>query len=145
MNIFAEAIVKPPVDFEQEARQEEAIRLWREDVRRNVIARENEQQRKRNKLHNHTLYRCWDRRKRLLYVGISLDAGKRVKQHGVSKDWWTQVANITLEHFGDRESLEFAERQAIAGENPLYNKVGITTTEHENYHVVIPRPAETVL
>lgn len=68
-----------------------------------------------------TLYRFFDDRDRLLYVGISSNPGRRFSQHGLAKPWWDQVARSTMEHFPTRSLAEMAERQAIWDENPLYN------------------------
>lgn len=69
----------------------------------------------------HTLYRFWDARGRLLYVGITAVGTQRWFQHARTKRWWPDISNITLEHFATRlESLE-AEAVAIRTEHPLYN------------------------
>lgn len=71
----------------------------------------------------HTLYRFWNKDSELLYIGISLNAIARLSQHSKDKDWYQEVASITMEHFGSREELEKAERESIFKERPRYNIV----------------------
>lgn len=69
------------------------------------------------------LYRQYDSNDRLLYVGISIDPRGRTANHMRGARWFDQVAYITFERgFNDIEALRRAERMAIAGEKPLYNK-----------------------
>ena len=68
-----------------------------------------------------TLYRMFDADGRLLYVGISSDVGKRLKQHSQDKDWWKQVATVGVEHHKSRRHAAVAEREAIIAEKPLWN------------------------
>jgi len=67
------------------------------------------------------LYRHYDARKRLLYVGISLSAVSRLSQHK-DKTWFTEIARVTVENFPSREMALSAEAAAIKAERPLYNK-----------------------
>jgi hypothetical protein len=69
------------------------------------------------------LYRYWDDKGALLYVGISLNAAARASQHAKDKTWWPEVARITIQHLGpvDRAEAESIEAAAITVENPKYN------------------------
>lgn len=69
------------------------------------------------------LYRFYTDTGQLLYVGITMDPAKRFKSHRGKKDWWSDVAGITLEHYETRSELENAERRAIQVEHPLHNVV----------------------
>lgn len=71
----------------------------------------------------HVLYRFYDRSDHLLYVGITNNPAARFKQHEHGKDWWDQVASITLERHESRQALMDAEREAIVAEQPAYNVV----------------------
>jgi predicted GIY-YIG superfamily endonuclease len=73
------------------------------------------------------LYRFFDAKGSLLYVGISLNPGARWKQHRADKPWWTEVANVTVEHHPDRQSVMDAEREAIKRERPRYNRLHKST------------------
>lgn len=69
-----------------------------------------------------TVYRMRDVAGELLYVGVSLTWPQRVKAHGDEKPWWSEVATISLEHFGSPEAAYDAEVQAIKSEDPRYNR-----------------------
>lgn len=69
------------------------------------------------------LYRHFDIRRRLLYVGISLRALSRLDQHRIASLWFDQIAHVTIERFPDRDSAMVAEKAAIKIENPLFNIV----------------------
>jgi GIY-YIG catalytic domain len=71
----------------------------------------------------HVLYRFYDRSDHLLYVGITNNPAARFKQHEHGKDWWNQVASITLEQHASRQALMDAERAAIIAERPAHNVV----------------------
>lgn len=70
----------------------------------------------------HTLYICYNQQGEMLYVGISLDAGRRLKQHARDKDWFCEVSTIDVRHFDTRQMLEYAEKQMIQTNSPKYNK-----------------------
>lgn len=69
----------------------------------------------------HVLYRVYDVRDELLYVGVTLDVEQRFAAHRQGKTWWADVATIRLEHFGTRPELEAAEEAAIAAGRPVHN------------------------
>jgi hypothetical protein len=73
---------------------------------------------------DHILYRFSDQLCRLLYVGRTVNLRGRLRCHEESKEWWSQVIDIHLEHFDTAEELDEAERVAIATEHPRYNIVG---------------------
>jgi transcriptional regulator with GAF, ATPase, and Fis domain len=72
-----------------------------------------------------TLYRHFDWRGRLLYVGISYDALRRANEHFKDKSWAKDVARFEVQHFGSREAAVAAEKAAIACERPLYNVASV--------------------
>ena len=69
----------------------------------------------------HVLYRMYDAAGALLYIGITLNIANRLSAHQGEKPWWSDVANIKLEHFADRMAVLTAERTAIMEEAPAYN------------------------
>ena len=69
------------------------------------------------------LYRHFDAEGRLLYVGISLSAVERLKQHVTRAGWSAEIASITVETHPDRKTAMEAERRAVETERPLYNKM----------------------
>lgn len=67
------------------------------------------------------VYRHYNRRGDLLYVGCAACPVYRTMQHGRSK-WFKDVATITIDRFPDRECAFKAEREAIAVEHPKFNR-----------------------
>lgn len=68
-----------------------------------------------------TLYRFFNAEDVLLYVGLTVNPGRRMEKHRDDKPWWPDVARVTMEHYGDLTVLRAAEREAIAAEKPLHN------------------------
>lgn len=66
------------------------------------------------------LYRHWSG-ENLLYVGISVDPVKRLREHDRHSIWMEDVDQITIEWFDTREAALTAERNAIRSEVPIYN------------------------
>lgn len=69
------------------------------------------------------LYRHWNNGGRLLYVGVSHDAIKRLAQHEADKEWQSEIARVTIDTYPTREAAEQAEREAVRNENPLHNRI----------------------
>lgn len=69
----------------------------------------------------HALYRFYDATGDLLYVGITVDPGKRLTRHSGDKPWWNEVARVELEQHPTRSAVLAAERLAIANERPRHN------------------------
>ena len=70
------------------------------------------------------LYRVFDAKNTLLYVGISFSAINRMNEHSKDKPWWRETARIDVETLqcGRREALVI-EAAVIKSERPLYNKM----------------------
>lgn len=71
-----------------------------------------------------TLYRAYDDRDRLLYVGISDGEFIRLAQHAAAAPWTVYTVRITLTRYPLRADAEAAERAAILGEDPVWNYQG---------------------
>lgn len=69
-----------------------------------------------------TLYRHFDARGGLLYVGISRNESDRFRQHKRESRWAHEVARVSTEEFPTRKAALVAESFAIVRERPLYNK-----------------------
>lgn len=67
-----------------------------------------------------SLYRHFDEHGRLLYVGISKNAIRRLNGH-MSKSWYAEIANVKIQPCKSRKHALFAEAVAIRDEGPLYN------------------------
>ena len=68
------------------------------------------------------LYRHFDETGALLYVGISLSAITRLRQHRDRSVWFSQIKSITITQFETRADAKIAEKAAIQTEHPVYNK-----------------------
>lgn len=67
------------------------------------------------------VYRFRDAHGTLLYVGCSGTFGQRLDNHASSKAWFTQVADISVEHYPSRPEALAAEAKAIRDEAPIHN------------------------
>lgn len=68
-----------------------------------------------------TLYKFYNEKKELLYVGITSQKDDRWSQHKASKPWWKQHKYVVSEHFDTREEALIAEEHSIKVEMPKYN------------------------
>lgn len=68
------------------------------------------------------LYRLFDEGDCLLYVGISSRVAIRLSQHFETQPWFPEVGKITWETYPTRYLAEWAEKEAIRAERPLFNK-----------------------
>lgn len=68
-----------------------------------------------------TLYRAYDERDRLLYVGITDRGFGRLREHERSQDWWVLVERIHTIHFESRVDAEAQERMLIERFHPPFN------------------------
>jgi hypothetical protein len=68
------------------------------------------------------VYRAYNAAGELLYVGNTGQGLVRLEQHA-RKDWWPEVAAVTVDHFDDRDEARYAEQTAIAEERPMYNRI----------------------
>jgi predicted GIY-YIG superfamily endonuclease len=69
------------------------------------------------------LYRLRNSAGQLLYVGISSKPPQRWGQHAADKEWWPEVADLSLEWLESRSAALDAESHAIRTEKPLHNVV----------------------
>jgi len=91
----------------------------------------------------HAVYRMFDAEGRLLYVGMTQDAGARFGDHA-AKRWFPLVANIALEWFPTKASARLAEVRAIGTERPRYNKADRNSTVRELHsHSAVREPEPT--
>jgi DNA-binding transcriptional regulator YhcF (GntR family)/predicted GIY-YIG superfamily endonuclease len=67
------------------------------------------------------LYRLYNKRHQLLYVGITKDPRTRFAAHAAEKPWWPEVVRRDLEWFTTRTAALAAEAEAIRNEKPDEN------------------------
>lgn len=68
-----------------------------------------------------TLYRFYTADDALLYVGLTINPGRRMEKHRDTQTWWPDVARIAMEQHPDLPTLREAERKAIQTEKPRHN------------------------
>jgi excinuclease UvrABC nuclease subunit len=76
------------------------------------------------------LYRHYDAQGALLYVGIAIDAGPRLKKH----PWAKAVVRSAIAVFQTREEAAAAEAKAIRAERPKYNVVHLPKDDRRHQH-----------
>jgi hypothetical protein len=70
------------------------------------------------------LYRYFDERDYLLYVGISISAVQRMGQHASGAHWFKDAARVEIAAYASREAALATEARAILKEYPLHNIAG---------------------
>lgn len=85
-----------------------------------------------------TLYRAFDERRRLLYVGISDGPLLRFNAHTGAAAWAQYAEVITLERFANRAIAAAAELAAIRDEDPVFNKYGRPLARWQEWMAVYP-------
>ena len=70
------------------------------------------------------VYRWYDARDRLLYVGITDEPKRRWQRHAKLSAWWPDAVRRVMVWYDDRPTAELEEKRAIAEESPVHNKVG---------------------
>lgn len=77
----------------------------------------------------YALYRWFDSKDRVLYIGKSAALAARTRAHIHTSHWMQFVARSTVERHDSAEELAKAERVAIRTEGPIFNKVHNNTPE----------------
>ena len=67
------------------------------------------------------LYRHYDKRGDLLYVGISINVFSRLGSHLRKSHWSRSIRTMTIDHYDTRKAVREAERTAIRKEKPKHN------------------------
>ena len=75
------------------------------------------------------LYRHFNAKGELLYVGISLSTVARLVAHRHSSGWFDEIATIAVERFESRDDAESAEISAIKIEAPKFNRLHTNCTK----------------
>lgn len=69
-----------------------------------------------------SLYRHFDEKGLLLYVGISLSVFARLIQHRNGSHWADEICRIDVQRYPSWEAAYEAETEAIQKEKPMHNK-----------------------
>lgn len=77
----------------------------------------------------YALYRYFDVRDILLYVGISGDLAGRERTHIAKSKWMSLAIRSTIERYGSLAEAGKAEREAIKAGRPIFNKQHNDTPE----------------
>lgn len=75
------------------------------------------------------LYRFYDEKDRLLYIGITDDLLVRLKSHILASSWMDYAARAAIERCPTRKEAADAETAAIKAEQPLFNDIHNRTAE----------------
>jgi len=68
------------------------------------------------------IYRFYDNKDSLLYLGITNDTDRRIREHKQNADWFYQVVRTDIRRFDcSRKNLEIEEVSAIKREQPRFN------------------------
>lgn len=72
----------------------------------------------------HFVYRIFDVRGNLLYVGLTHDVSKRLRDHAGTKSWWAEVdpARTLVAPYPSHADAARAELAAIEAEGPRCNR-----------------------
>lgn len=70
------------------------------------------------------VYRCYDAKRRLLYVGMTADPTVRFQGHRRTASWWPLVdpTRTYILWYGSRQAARQAERALILAESPPWNE-----------------------
>lgn len=69
-----------------------------------------------------SVYKYFDARRILIYVGITGAGIARNRQHNESKEWWKYVVSQEIEHYKSRRLAHEREVQLIEKYRPPFNK-----------------------
>lgn len=73
------------------------------------------------------VYRIYDARGELLYIGCSINVFVRSTAHATLKNWWRKVATIKVRHYKTDTAALSAEADAIFNESPKFNRLHAKT------------------
>lgn len=76
------------------------------------------------------VYRFYDARERLLYVGISNDPRRRWAEHALTKPWYPQVRHQAVTWYGSEKKARAVEARAIRRDRPAFNVAGALRPPH---------------
>lgn len=78
------------------------------------------------------VYRAFDRKDMLLYVGSTRSTQRRLDEHKSCSEWFKYATAFTFERFKSREAALEAEKKIIKKERPIFN-VAHNRIDQETY------------
>ena len=87
------------------------------------------------------LYRHFNERGELLYVGVSLHVLTRTVQHRQGSHWFDDVTRIEIERHQSEAQAKAAEAKAIREEKPKFNRIGAHPDDQpppRNNRLIVP-------
>jgi predicted GIY-YIG superfamily endonuclease len=81
------------------------------------------------------LYRFYDSRETLLYVGITSDPWRRWREHVQEKPWYPQVKHQAVTWFDSEPQARRAEVRAIRREKPQFNIAGAVRPASARFNI----------
>jgi excinuclease UvrABC nuclease subunit len=72
-------------------------------------------------IHSPCVYRCFDARGVLLYIGSSVNVARRCQLHKSHSLWWPQVRGVVVTTFRTMQEARRSERRSIFTEQPTHN------------------------
>lgn len=80
----------------------------------------NKSQRRISKL-KHDVYKAYDTDGQLLYVGVSVNVFKRLREHKQYAAWMPHSARVDVVQYLNRNAARAEEARCIREDGPLYN------------------------
>lgn len=81
------------------------------------------------------LYRYFDTDGRLLYIGVSASAIRRLLEHASGKAWAAMVSKVDVQTYPTRQDALAAEEAAIKSEKPQFNIVHNRPPAQHSYSI----------
>lgn len=69
----------------------------------------------------HCVYKLYASDGEPLYIGVTSDLHRRMREHRRQALWWGWVARSVIVRYPSRQAAELAEAAAIASEGPAFN------------------------
>lgn len=69
----------------------------------------------------YAVYEHFDKKDRLLYVGMSTDAWQRTLNHSLTARWFKRIKYIKITHCDNKEEALEVEKEIIQKDKPFFN------------------------
>lgn len=89
-----------------------------------------------------SVYRVFDSRDQLLYVGCSTYPHARMYEHRATAPWFPLAARFTVHRYRNRYAALLAEAVAIIDERPIHNRQTRSDIVRTRRHLLDEQPVE---